>query len=648
MTSPPLIAMTGIGRTYTLGADPSTVLTQIDLVINDGDFVAIMGASGSGKSTLMNIIGCLDQASCGSYRIRGVAIDGLDRDALAALRRDTFGFIFQRYLLMPDLDAVENSEIPAVYRGTTLAVRRLRAEQLLKELGLGERLHHRPGQLSGGQQQRVSIARALMNGGSVILADEPTGALDAQGGKEVMGILERLHRQGHTLILVTHDQDIAAYAQRILRIVDGRIISDELTPKHDPVTASAPILSQQIGNPGRAVRIEAVTMAVRSLLHNRMRTLLTMLGIVIGVGSVVALMAIGNGAKQDVLERIQAMGTDLLTIERGPPATRASSEVVTSFTAADLPFLAAVPGVAMVVPETEMTSLLRFSSQDLLVTAIGTAGDFPQIHDWPLQAGRFFGAEHVQRYAQVVALGQTVVKTLFPADAEPLGRYVLLGKAPFLVIGVLSAKGSTPRGDDLDNSVWLPYTTAGTRIFGQQFFRHFVVRVTPGANLDEVQQGLHAQLLRRHRVEDFHIRNMADTIATANQTQDTLTYLLAAVAVISLVVGGIGVMNIMLVSVVERTREIGIRMAVGARGVDILFQFLTEAVLVCLSGGILGVLLGCGGGLVVTQLAGWRVVFTPAPMLFAFVSALATGVIFGYLPARKAARLAPVDALARE
>jgi len=342
------------------------------------------------------------------------------------------------------------------------------------------------------------------------------------------------------------------------------------------------------------------------------------------------------------------MGTDLLTIMRGPPAVRASADIVTSFLPEDLPSIANVRGVAMAVPETALSSLLRFGDQDLMVTVVGTGQDFPQVHDWPPQSGVFFSAEHVKRYAQVVALGQTAAKNLFPEDTNPLGQYVLIGNAPFLVIGVLSSKGLTPRGDDMDNSVWLPYTTAGARVFGQRFFNDFVVRVKPSADMSVVQADLHTLLIKRHRKEDFNIRNMADTIATANETQNTLTYLLAAIAVISLVVGGIGVMNIMLVSVTERTREIGIRMAIGARSFDVLFQFLTEAVMVCFIGGLAGVVVGIGGGLATSTIAGWRVIFTVAPVVIAFGCAFLTGIIFGYLPAKKAAQLDPIEALARD
>jgi macrolide transport system ATP-binding/permease protein len=643
-----LLELNAVGRTYTSGGEPLTVLTDVSLSIQSGEFVAIMGASGSGKSTLMNIIGCLDKPSCGAYSIRGVNVASLNGDELAALRRDTFGFIFQRYNLMSDLDAVENAEVPAVYRGMAKSERAERASGLLHDLGLGDRLQHYPNQLSGGQQQRVSIARALMNGGPVILADEPTGALDSQGGKEVMAILVKLHAQGHTIILVTHDSDIAAYAHRLIRIADGRITSDEPQEHGEPDNQVQPGQTRMDAKQGVAVIGESLKMALRSLVHNRLRTLLTMLGIIIGVASVVALMAIGNGAKQDVLERIQAMGTDLLTIMRGPPALRASSNMVTSFAPEDLPSIRGVPGVAMAIPETNVSSLLRFGDQDLTVTAVGTGEDFPNVHDWPPQSGVFFSAEHVKRYAQVVVLGQTVVTNLFPRDTNPVGQYVLIGSSPFLVIGVLSSKGLTPRGDDMDNAVWLPYTTAGARIFGQRFFNDFVVRVTPGADMTMVQAELRTVLMKRHGTEDFNIRNMADTIATANETQNTLTYLLAAIAVISLVVGGIGVMNIMLVSVTERTREIGIRMAIGARGFDVLFQFLTEAVMVCFIGGLAGVVVGIGGGFAASAIAGWRVIFTVAPIVIAFACAFLTGIVFGYLPARTAAQLDPIEALARD
>jgi macrolide transport system ATP-binding/permease protein len=522
------------------------------------------------------------------------------------------------------------------------------ASELLCALGLSDRLRHYPSQLSGGQQQRVSIARALMNGGPVILADEPTGALDSTGGKEVMGILESLHQQGHTIILVTHDSGIAAYADRLVSIADGRITADVQQPHAATGTQTQLGDTGKEAKSGMAVLGESLKMAWCSLLHNRMRTALTMLGIIIGVASVVALMAIGDGAKQDVLDRIQAMGTDLLTIMRGQPGVRASASLVTDFLPEDLPFLSAVPGVLTVDPETDQSALVRFGDQDLTVMAYGTAEKYPQVHDWQPQSGVYFSADHVTSYAAVVVIGTTVATNLFPPGTNPLGQYVLIGNAPFQVIGVMSSKGTTSYGSDQDNAVWLPYTTAGARVFGQRFFSDIVVRVQPDADMDVVQAALRTLLIKLHHTEDFNIRNMADTIATANATQNTLTDLLTAIAIISLIVGGIGVMNIMLVSVTERTREIGIRMAIGARGFDVLFQFLTEAVMVCFIGGLVGVVFGISGGVCVSAIAKWRVIFSVTPIVIAFACAFLTGIIFGYLPAQKAAQLDPIEALARD
>jgi macrolide transport system ATP-binding/permease protein len=481
----------------------------------------------------------------------------------------------------------------------------------------------------------------------VILADEPTGALDSQNGKEVMAILQELHEQGHTIILVTHNSTIAAYAHRIIRIADGRIESDEQQNKKTVHVLKTAAQANDI-KLGWEVVSEALKMALHALVRNRLRTALTMLGIVIGVASVVMMMAIGNGAKQEVLERIQAMGTDLISIERGRPAVRASGETVISLVPEDIPAIASIHGVDMAIPETELSSLLRYGNQDLVITVVGTSENFPKVRNWKPQSGVFFSAEDVRRYAQLVTLGQTVVKALFPNGENPLGKYVIIGNAPFLIIGTMSSKGLSTKGDDLDNSVWLPYTTASTRIFGYRFFKRFNVKVKTGADMGQVEDGIRTLLIHRHRKEDFYIRNLDEIIKTANETQNTFTYLLGAIAVISLIVGGIGVMNIMLVSVIERTREIGIRMAIGARSFDVLLQFLTEAVIVCFIGGVAGIIIGLAGGLATTMIAGWRVIFGGAPIIIAFLCAFLTGIVFGYMPARKAARLDPIESLARD
>jgi len=645
----PLIELQQIGKVFRTGESEVEILKGITLSIAKGEFVAIMGQSGSGKSTLMNAIGCLDRATSGTYFLDGQRISELAPDQLAALRRHTFGFIFQRYNLVSGLSALENVEMPAIYAGVGRQERHVRASELLTALGLEDRLNYRPSQLSGGQQQRVSVARALMNGGRVILADEPTGALDSKSGAEVMEILHRLHREGHTIIMVTHDPGLADHAERIIRIADGEIVGDEVQVGKKPARQDA---AEQPDAPERVPWLanirEALKMAMNSLHINRFRTFLTMLGIIIGVGSVVAMLAIGNGAKQEVLDRIQAMGTNLLVVRPGAPGVRGTGGTSTTLVPADAEAIARLPGVAAVVPEMIQPVTLRYGNRDYVTSADATSAAFPFARNWSTSLGAFFPEDAVMRYAQVVVLGQTVVENLFPTVQIPLGEYVLIGNTPFQVVGVMTAKGIDAGGNDLDNMVWVPLTTGSARLFGQRYLRSIAVQAADVNIMSSVQEATRELLLERHKREDFQVRSMAALLETATETQNTLTYLLGAIAAISLIVGGIGVMNIMLVSVTERTREIGIRMATGARAWDVLLQFITEAVVVCLIGGLLGVAAGVSTGLAVSKVMGWLAIFSAGPILLAFTCAFAIGILFGYLPASKAAHLDPVVALATE
>ena len=640
-----LIELRDVTKTFRNGELAVKVLHGVSLDIYPGEFVAIMGASGSGKSTLMNIIGCLDRPTTGSYRFAGEDVSELDRDRLALLRRDAFGFIFQHYNLLPGATAAENVEVPAIYAGVPASLRRERAAKLLATLGLGDRLSHRPNQLSGGQQQRVSIARALMNGGQVILADEPTGALDSRSGREVLDLLRDLNARGHTVILITHDPQVAQEANRRIEIADGVVVADSGAGAAAQGAAVLPPALQAQSRMSLLYDVgEAVKMALRSLRANLFRTLLTLLGIIVGVGAVVAMLAIGNGAREEVLDRIRAMGTNLLLVRPGAPNTRGT---VATLVREDATAIADLANVVSAVPEIGGTVTLRYGGADYQTSATATTPDYVQARDWPPASGLFFAEEDVRRYAPVVALGQTVVRALFPPGVDPVGRYVLMNNVPFQVIGIMSAKGATQWGSDMDDIAFVPLTTGSLRLFGQRHLRSITVEVADGAEMEATQQAIEALLLARHRARDFQIRNMASILETAEQTQNTLTVLLGSIAAISLLVGGIGVMNIMLVSVTERTREIGIRMATGARTLNILLQFLTEALVVCAVGGAIGVV----GGLAVAwgvQYFGTRVEFTPLPVLLAFGSAFATGLLFGYMPARKAARLDPVVALAAE
>ncbi len=645
----PLIELSDISRSFRNGEIETRVLQGIDLKIYAGEFIAIMGASGSGKSTLMNILGCLDRPSSGVYRFMGEDVAGFSSDELARVRRETFGFVFQSYNLISGASARDNVEVPAVYSGMARDQRHQRAEELLSALGLAERIHHRPSQLSGGQQQRVSIARALMNGGRIVLADEPTGALDTKTGAEVMKLLHELSAAGHTIILITHEREIAEQAQRIIEIRDGRVVTG-VGPNTDPgprlPTGPEPDFAPHIDHTSLLSDVvEATRTALRALRANLFRASLTLLGIVIGVASVIAMLAIGDGAKQKVVEQISAMGTNLLTVRPGAPNTRGRDAPAT-LVIEDVRAIAELPNVLASVPEQGGTITVRAGNIDHRTSVNGTSADYIVARNWELASGTFFRVEDEARYATVAVLGRTVANALFP-DGDGIGEFVLVNNIPFQVIGVMTPKGATPWGQDQDDIVFVPYTTGSLRLTGQRFLRNVTVAVEDVTRIDDTQAQVQSVLLARHGVEDFQIRNMASIIDTVSETQNTLTILLGTVAAISLLVGGIGVMNIMLVSVTERTREIGIRMATGARMKNILQQFLIEALVVSALGGVIGVALGLASAALIERF-GTTVQYSLAPVVVAFSCAFLTGLIFGYLPARKAARLDPVAALASE
>jgi macrolide transport system ATP-binding/permease protein len=643
-----LISLRDITRRFISGDLEVQVLHGISLEILRGEFVAIMGASGSGKSTLMNILGCLDKPSSGEYLFAGHRVAELDTDGLAALRREAFGFVFQSYHLIASANALENVEIPAIYAGLPAAQRHQRARELLTRLGLAERLRNRPSQLSGGQQQRVSIARALMNDAEVILADEPTGALDSKSGQEVLALLKELSAQGKTVIIITHDREVAAHADRQIEIRDGLIVADSGSREHDgapPVelmidTAPVGVSSADAG--------EAVRMAGRALKANLFRTVLTLLGIVIGVASVVAMLAVGNGARQSVVDRISAMGTNLLSIRPGAPNMPRSADGVTAtLTPEDARAVASLPNVRDALGELQGNATLRSGNIDYKTQITATNASMPVVREWSLKAGAFFSEEDERAYAAVTVLGQTVADNLFPGQ-EPVGQYLLIGSVPFQVIGVMSPKGATPWGQDQDDVALVPFSTGSLRLFGQRYVQSITAYIDDIGAIADTEEAIRQELLKRHNgVEDFQIRNTASLLEAVTATQDTLTVLLGSIAAISLLVGGIGVMNIMLVNVTERTREIGIRMATGARTGNILQQFITEALVVSAIGGVIGVMAGLGAAWVI-QALGTAVQFTLAPVLLAFGCAFATGLVFGLMPARKAAHLDPVQALASD
>jgi macrolide transport system ATP-binding/permease protein len=647
----PLIELQDLRRTFTTeGGVTVNALRGINLKIYPGEFVAIVGQSGSGKSTLMNILGCLDKATSGSYKFAGRMIESFDSDALAWLRREAFGFVFQSYNLLAGSTAIANVEIPAIYAGIRQSERHLRAEALLTSLGLGDRMDHRPSQLSGGQQQRVSIARALMNGGRIILADEPTGALDSQSGQEVMSLLEQLARKGHTVIIITHDKNVAEHADRVIEFFDGEVSSDtghlEAAVKiQNNNKIEELFLSRRVGSLIGGMG-EALRMAVISLRTNMVRTFLTLLGIVFGVASVVAMLAIGEGARENIYEMMsQRGGANQLNLNPGNPNERNWRGAASTMTIEDvLALREEVPNLLGVLGQVSSSQTLRYKQREYSSTVMGINADMPLLRNWPLARGVFYTERDSDEYATVAVLGSAVYRQLFPDGSDPLGEYFLVASTPYQIIGVMTENAD----DDKNETVYLPLKSASLRLFGQKYVNRIEVLVDDITQVEATEKTVREIMILRHGVEDFRIFNSAEMLETITETQAQITNLLGAVAAISLLVGGIGVMNIMLTSVIERTREIGIRMATGARKSDILSQFLAEAMAVSAIGGVIGLLLGVAAGMAMERWGGSSVSFTAAPMILAFSCAATTGLVFGLAPARKAANLDPVVALAND
>jgi len=649
----PLIEIRDLWRHYPAGEDRIAVLKGVNLTIERGEMVAIIGASGSGKSTLMNILGCLDRPTGGEYRVNGRLTGDLEPDELAALRREYFGFIFQRYHLLSDLSALDNVEVPSIYAGFDAETRRDRAMDILTRVGLGDRIHHRPSQLSGGQQQRVSIARALMNGGDVILADEPTGALDSQSGAQTLELLRNLHRDGHTVILVTHDHDVAAHAERIIEIRDGEIIRDERQTQAFVERAA----SKKAENyTHRASRIraeidrftEAFKMALVAMNAHRLRTFLTMLGIIIGIASVVSVVALGQGSQDRILADISSIATNTIDVNRGKDFGDRDASQIRTLTAADADILATQYYVDSVTPKVSSTVTLRYGNIEVDAAVAGVGTDYYRVRGYEMADGIWFNSLAVDKRSQDAVIDDNTREKLFPNGEDPLGQVIFLGTVPVRIIGVTAPKDSTFGNNDSLN-IWVPYTTALTRILGQNYLSSITVRIDDAVQTALAQQNIETLLTQRHGVKDFFTINTDTIRETIEKTTSTMTLLISSIAVISLIVGGIGVMNIMLVSVTERTGEIGVRMAVGARQSDILRQFLIEAVLVCILGGALGVLTALGIGVLFDAMgSSFSMVYSTTSIVAAFACATLIGIAFGFLPARNAARLDPVDALSRD
>ncbi|MBZ7969869.1 ABC transporter permease [Campylobacter sp. RM3125] len=630
----------------------NTILKNINLDIEKGEFVAIIGQSGSGKTSLLNIIGTLDSPSSGNYLLDGYEVTKLNNDEKARLRREKIGFIFQRYNLLNLFNSSENVSLPAIYAGKNVQERRQRSKELLSDLGLEHKLYSKPNELSGGQQQRVSIARALMNGGELILADEPTGALDSKSGIMVLEILQKLNKQGHTIVLVTHDPKIAQQAKRVIEIKDGEILSDT---KEKNIVNSQEIISKMMTKEKKTLSLlknqafECFKIAYSSIIAHKLRSILTMLGIIIGIASVVCVVALGLGSQAKVLQSISDLGTSSIEIFPGKGFGDLRSGK-TRLNFSDLKTLKSLNFLEAVDAYTSSSGVATYSNISLNAKAEGVGVNNFAIDGLKIDTGRILSEDEVQHSSNVVVLDFNAKKNLFPElnNEDVLGRVVIFDSQPFKIIGILK-KDQNKIFDDNVVRLYIPYTTLMNKITGDKKLREIIVKVKDDMDSTLAENAIIRVLTLKRGQKDFFTFNSDTFRKTFTANKRTTTILTICVAIIALVVGGIGVMNIMLVSVSERTREIGIRMAIGARREDIMMQFLIEAIMICTIGAILGVVLS------VFIIFAFNHLSTDFPMILnaysiflGLLSSILIGVIFGFFPAKNAANLNPIHALSKE
>lgn len=659
MTTNEIIRLENIRRNFIVGSETVHALRGVNFTINSGEFVTIMGTSGSGKSTLLNILGCLDTPTSGEYYLDGISVRSMGKNERSVLRNRKIGFVFQSYNLLPKTTALENVELPLMYNSSISAKERHKlASKALDAVGLSERKNHKSNQMSGGQQQRVAIARALVNDPVIILADEATGNLDTRTSFEILVLFQELHARGRTIIFVTHNPELSAYSSRNI-VLRGRESNLRYTERKTSIgfgnaakTTGGNRLRNNIMNLTNLTKI-----ALKALNNNKLRCFLTMLGIIIGVASVITMLAIGQGSKRSIREQISEMGSNMIMIHPGNMERGGVRQDASSMQTLKLNDYKSISEQAEYVsacsPSVNSSGQFIYGANNYPSTIYGITEDYLDIRKISLEEGSMFTPQDVITSAKVCLIGKTITDNLFPNGESPIGKVIRFNKIPLKVIGTLTPKGYNSMGMDQDDMVLAPYTTVQKRILAITYLQGIYCSALSEELTPQATEEISEILRKNHKIkegedDDFEIRSQEELSSMLSSTTDMMTILLACIAGISLLVGGIGIMNIMYVSVTERTREIGLRMSIGARGIDILAQFLIEAVLISVTGGIIGVVFGVGASVIVNVLFKWPVYVQAYSVILSFFVCTITGIFFGWYPARKAANLDPIEAIRYE